>query len=277
MQSRCTRLRLRLYCWCTSEACKYRKRNHNGRHDVFLLNCNTDYKKQTSDRAVTASRFSHAFLQENFTLKWWFSFRVEAKNFAKNTLLNSTKIVFLFAVLNLNLIIQKKRQKSARFMDVLSKQGALNILILRHGCCLRPPIKISGYAPGRCGSFTVFKNINDIVWFEIHFQNCRILLQFRRNAVIQDSSKYAAYIIWIECICILVLQWYLRSGGRLNQLHAYEAQTFYHVIRPTSLPLHRQMHFCKCVTHVVLWPGLLLYVYCCNKSFYDNTIFASFC
>jgi len=38
------------------------------------------------------------------------------------------------------------RQKNGRSMDVVLKQGALNISMVRLGCCM-PPIKISGYAP----------------------------------------------------------------------------------------------------------------------------------
>jgi len=58
-----SRLRLNV-CWCTLEVCKYKKRNHNGGHEDFLLQC-TGCKKHTADLALTASRFSQAFLQEN--------------------------------------------------------------------------------------------------------------------------------------------------------------------------------------------------------------------
>ena len=43
-----SRLQLSL-CWCTSEACKYKKRNHSGGHGDFLLNCNIDCKKHIAD------------------------------------------------------------------------------------------------------------------------------------------------------------------------------------------------------------------------------------
>jgi len=46
--------------WCTSEARKYKKRNHNAVSDNVLLNCNIAWKKQTADLALVASRFSHA-------------------------------------------------------------------------------------------------------------------------------------------------------------------------------------------------------------------------
>jgi len=94
-------------CWCRSETRKFEKRNHNGGHNNFLLNCNIACNKQTTDVALTASRFSHAFLQENFTSKRWFWFRVEARNFTKNKLLevvNLTKINFVFAGLTPNWI-----------------------------------------------------------------------------------------------------------------------------------------------------------------------------
>jgi len=34
-----SRLRLNV-CWCTLEVCKYKKHNHNGGHEDFLLKCN---------------------------------------------------------------------------------------------------------------------------------------------------------------------------------------------------------------------------------------------
>jgi len=46
--------------WCTSEACKYKKRSHNAVSNNVLLDCNIALKKQTADLALVASRFSHA-------------------------------------------------------------------------------------------------------------------------------------------------------------------------------------------------------------------------
>jgi len=43
--------------------------------------------KHTANLSLQASRFLHAFLQENFTSKWWLSSKVEAWNFTKNKLL----------------------------------------------------------------------------------------------------------------------------------------------------------------------------------------------
>ena len=64
--------------------------------------------------------------------KWWLSFEEETWKFAKNKLLklaNSRKTDYLFAGLNLNRIIQKKkRQKKAHFMDDALKQGALSYI-----------------------------------------------------------------------------------------------------------------------------------------------------
>jgi len=57
---------------CTPEACAYKKRDHNGGSDDFLLNCNIAWKKHTADLALVASRFSHALEEENFTSKWRF-------------------------------------------------------------------------------------------------------------------------------------------------------------------------------------------------------------
>jgi len=45
--------------WCTSEARKYKKRDYNAISDNVLLNCNIAWKKQTTDLALVASRFSH--------------------------------------------------------------------------------------------------------------------------------------------------------------------------------------------------------------------------
>ena len=59
------------------------------------------------------------------------------------------KIDFVFADLNLSIIIQKEAPEKCMFHGhCLQKQGALNISMLRLGCCLPPPIKISGNAPG---------------------------------------------------------------------------------------------------------------------------------
>jgi len=56
--------------WCTSEVCEYKKRDHNGGSDDFLLNCNIAWKKHTADLALVASRNSHALQQETFSSKW---------------------------------------------------------------------------------------------------------------------------------------------------------------------------------------------------------------
>jgi len=53
------RLRLKVW-WCTSEARKYKKRDHNTGGDNFSHNTNIVWKKQTADFALVASRFSHA-------------------------------------------------------------------------------------------------------------------------------------------------------------------------------------------------------------------------
>jgi len=47
--------RLLLNVCCASEACKYKKRNHNGGHDDLLHNCNIVCKKHTADLALIAS------------------------------------------------------------------------------------------------------------------------------------------------------------------------------------------------------------------------------
>jgi len=52
-----SRLRLNVR-WCTLEVCKYKKRNHNGGHDDFLLKCNVSCHKYTADLALITPRFS---------------------------------------------------------------------------------------------------------------------------------------------------------------------------------------------------------------------------
>jgi len=76
--------------WCTSEACKYKKGNHNGSHDDFLLNGSIGCKTHSADLALTASRFSQALSQENFASKWWLSSSVEAVTLLKTNFQNLT-------------------------------------------------------------------------------------------------------------------------------------------------------------------------------------------
>jgi len=64
-------------CWCISEACKYKNRNHNGGHDNFLLNYNIGWKKHTADLALIATGFSQGLLQEIFMSKWWLSSKIK--------------------------------------------------------------------------------------------------------------------------------------------------------------------------------------------------------
>ena len=78
-------------------------------------------KSIQQDLPLKASRFSQALLQERCMSKWWLTYKVGAWNFTENKLLklvNSLKVDVLFAHLNLNIIIyKKKRQKKARFTD----------------------------------------------------------------------------------------------------------------------------------------------------------------
>jgi len=41
-----------------------KKRNHNGGHDDFLLNCNIGYKTHTADLALMTSIFTNAFARK---------------------------------------------------------------------------------------------------------------------------------------------------------------------------------------------------------------------
>jgi len=83
--------------WCTPEARKYRKRNHNDGHNDFLLNWNTGCKKHTANLVLNPSRFSSSVLHERFISKWWLSSKIETWKFTKNKLeklVSSVKIDF---------------------------------------------------------------------------------------------------------------------------------------------------------------------------------------
>jgi len=56
------RLRLNV-CWCISEACKYKKRNHNNGHDDSLLNCSCSWleKSYCSSCTYSIEIFTNAF------------------------------------------------------------------------------------------------------------------------------------------------------------------------------------------------------------------------
>jgi len=65
----------------------------------------TIYKKST---------FSQALLHESFATKWWLSFKIETWNFIKNKLLKflcSTKMNYVFAGSNLNILLEKVPEK----------------------------------------------------------------------------------------------------------------------------------------------------------------------
>jgi len=88
--------------------------------------------KHTADLTLVASRFSQTLSQESFTIKLWLSFKVETWKFTKNKLLKlvgSIKAGFLFASLNLNRIIRKKKcQKKAYFMnDAFEASGIIHL------------------------------------------------------------------------------------------------------------------------------------------------------
>jgi len=62
-------------------------------------------KSILADLALIASRFSQAFMQENFTSKWWIRSRVEAMNFTKYKLFKTQR--------------KQTSEKSARKLQVL--------------------------------------------------------------------------------------------------------------------------------------------------------------
>jgi len=138
-----------------------------------MSSCSTSIfaaKKHIADLALVTPRFSYAFLQENFTIKWWISSWVEARNFNKN----STKIDFLFAGLNMNLIIRKKRQKNGRFMDDNIKTTGIKYLNIETWLLLAPYI-ISGYAPAWVqwfwGTIALGKSLT---WVRRNFLNMQV-------------------------------------------------------------------------------------------------------
>jgi len=131
-------------CWCTSEACKYKKRNHNCGHYGFLLNGNIGCKKHAADLAFIAPGFSQALFQESLARKWWLLSEVEAWNFSKNKfskLVNSVQTGVLIAGLNLNIIIQnKKLQKIAPFMDDALNTSGIKYFNVETWLLFAPPL-----------------------------------------------------------------------------------------------------------------------------------------
>jgi len=84
-------------------------------------------KKHTADLALAVSRFSHAFLQVNFTSKWWLWSRVEARNFTKNKLLKLNEDRLSICWLKSEHDCLEKRQIIPVSWMMLYKQGALDI------------------------------------------------------------------------------------------------------------------------------------------------------
>ena len=106
--------------WCTLEARKCKKRNHNGGHDDFLCNCSIGYKRRTVNVALIASMFSQVLLQENFQANGGFHPKQKLGTSTKSKLLefvNSMKLVFLFSGLNLNTIVQDKTPDKCTFYE----------------------------------------------------------------------------------------------------------------------------------------------------------------
>jgi len=82
-----TRLRLNV-CWYTSEARKYRKCNHNGGHNDFLLNCNISCKKHTANLGLKPPIFPLSVLHERFISKCGFHPKQKRGNLLKTNLKN---------------------------------------------------------------------------------------------------------------------------------------------------------------------------------------------
>ena len=77
-------------------------------------------------RLYLESRYLQLFSQKSFMSKWWFSSKAEVWNFTKNKLLklvNSMKIDYLFAGLNLNIIIQKRVRKCTFYRRCFKIKG----------------------------------------------------------------------------------------------------------------------------------------------------------
>ena len=135
-------------CWCVSEACKYKKRNRSRRIltqlQYSLLKAYCWFCIYSIE--IFTSVFARKYYEQMVAFIQSESLELYIKNFKTCQL---KKIVFVFAGLNVNIIFQRK---SIRKMHVLSmmlvKARGINISMLKLGCCLPPPIKISGYAPG---------------------------------------------------------------------------------------------------------------------------------
>jgi len=63
-----SRLRLNV-CWCTLEVCKYKKRNHNGDHEDFLLKCHIGCKNVWCRSCTYSSEIFTSAFARNFTSK----------------------------------------------------------------------------------------------------------------------------------------------------------------------------------------------------------------
>jgi len=98
-----TRLRLKVW-WCTSEARKYKKRDHNAASDNFLLNCNIAWKKAYCRSFICGIEIFTCALGGKFYEQMEALMQSGSQNVTKNKLLkrvNSMKIYFLYAGINL--------------------------------------------------------------------------------------------------------------------------------------------------------------------------------
>jgi len=94
----CTRPRSNL-CWCTSDACKY--------ESAIIMTATMTTAILAAKGIHKTSRFSQTLLHESFTSKWWLLLKIETWIFIKNKLFkffNSTKMDYVFAGLNLNIL-----------------------------------------------------------------------------------------------------------------------------------------------------------------------------
>jgi len=153
-----------------------------------------------------------ALLQESFTRKWLFSFKIEAWNFTKHKLLkyiNSTKIGFSFAGLNPNKIVQEKTP------NVLKTWGikCLNVETLL--VLLSLPTKISGYAFAR-GYRNAYKK-RDTGWvsFGTLRQHCRAVVPNQGGippkggiSWIQWRNFHFIVKLHIHCKCWIFYSWH---------------------------------------------------------------------
>jgi len=113
-------------CWCTSEACKYK---------------NAIIMAATMTTAVLAAKgiLQNACIKHRDFLDLCMKVLRANGDFHSKSF-NSTKMDYVLAGLNVNILFRKSVRKMHLSLMMFRKQGVLNNQMLRLGCCLPPPL-----------------------------------------------------------------------------------------------------------------------------------------